>query len=254
MATADLTAWFLVFVRAGAVLLMFPAFAGRNVPVQVRVALAALLAFLITPVLPPAAAHYPTLTSLILALLKEAGAGLLLGFVCRLIFFVFEFAGAVITQEMGLNMAGTLNPLSEARADAPGLLLYYLAVLLFFATDLHHWMLAGFQTSYQWLPLGGAHLSETLQRHVLAVSSRMFVAGLQMAAPMMAVGFLVTLIFAVLGRAVPQMNVFAESFSVRTLAGLAAFGLSLNLLAQHVLNCLRRLPEDMMTLARILGG
>jgi hypothetical protein len=39
---------------------------------------------------------------------------------------------------------------------------------------------------------------------------------------------------------------------VRTLAGLAVFGLTCNLLAQHIVNQLNRIPEDFIRVARIL--
>jgi flagellar biosynthesis protein FliR len=70
----------------------------------------------------------------------------------------------------------------------------------------------------------------------------------------MAVSFLINVIFATLGRAVQQVNVFTESFAFRSLAGLAVFGLSLNLMAQHIANYLRRLPEDMLRVAQLLGA
>jgi flagellar biosynthesis protein FliR len=61
-------------------------------------------------------------------------------------------------------------------------------------------------------------------------------------------------VFSLLGRAVPQMNVFAESFPVRSIAGLAVFGLTCNLLAQHIVNHLKRIPEDFVRVANILAG
>jgi flagellar biosynthetic protein FliR len=70
----------------------------------------------------------------------------------------------------------------------------------------------------------------------------------------MAVSFVVSLVFSVLGRAVPQMNVFHESFTIRTLAGLGVFGMTLQLVADHIGNYLRRLPEDMLSLAQMLGA
>ena len=66
---------------------------------------------------------------------------------------------------------------------------------------------------------------------IVARSSQMFVIALQLAAPVMAVSFIVSLVFSVLGRAVPQMNVFHESFTIRTLAGLSVFGVTLQLMA-----------------------
>ncbi len=56
----------------------------------------------------------------------------------------------------------------------------------------------------------------------------------------MAVSFIISLVFAVLGRAVPQMNVFTESFAVRPLVGLSVFGLTLELMSEHIINYLRQ--------------
>ena len=71
---------------------------------------------------------------------------------------------------------------------------------------------------------------------------------------MLAASFLVTLLFSLLGRAVPQMNEFSESFPVRTIAGLAVFGLTCSLLAQHIANQLNRIPEDFLRVAHILAS
>ena len=74
------------------------------------------------------------------------------------------------------------------------------------------------------------------------------------AAPLIAVSFIITLVFSMLGRAVPQMNVFTESFAFRSLAGLAVFGLTLHLMAQHIMNYLQRLPEDVLRVAQLIGA
>jgi flagellar biosynthesis protein FliR len=58
----------------------------------------------------------------------------------------------------------------------------------------------------------------------------------------------------VLSRAVSQMNVFSESFSFRIAGGLIVFGFTLQLTTQHVLNYLRRLPEDLLRLGQALGA
>jgi len=70
----------------------------------------------------------------------------------------------------------------------------------------------------------------------------------------MAVSFCITVFFAVMSRAVPQMNVFAESFGVRIAGGLIVLGLTLQLAAQYIANYLERLPEDLIGFAQLLGG
>lgn len=246
--------WLLVFARVSALLAVFPVLTARNVPTQLRLALAVLTAFLIAPGLPPMTLATLSLPQFVLLMVKEVGVGVLFGFVARMTFYMLDVAGAIITQEMGLGMASTLNPFSESRSEAPGTILYYLAAVLFLALDLHHWLLVALQQSYRTLPVGGAGMSEVLFTNVLGQTSRMFLVALLMSAPLIAVSFVFSLVFAVLGRAVPQMNIFTESFAIRTLAGLMVFGLSLNLMAQHISNWLRRMPQDVLNLAALLGG
>jgi flagellar biosynthetic protein FliR len=76
---------------------------------------------------------------------------------------------------------------------------------------------------------------------------------LQISAPVLAVSFVVTVVFGVLSRAVPQMNVFVLSFSFRIVGGLMVFGFTLQLTAQHVINYLNRLPDDLFNLGQIMG-
>jgi flagellar biosynthetic protein FliR len=184
----------------------------------------------------------------------EVAVGLVLGFVARLLFFATDLAGSIAAAEMGLNMASAFNPMTEKQVEAPGLMLYYLAGVLFLSLDLHHWLLVGFQRTYYLLPIGGIHLRESFLKDMLGFTGNIFTLALQMAAPLVAISFLVSLVFAVLSRAVPQMNVFSESFAFRALVGLAIFGLTLHLMAEHIMNFLRRLPEDFLRVAQALGG
>ena len=251
---ALLTTWFLVFTRVGAMLTVLPMFSTQMIPVQIRIALGALVALLVTPMLPVVAADGLSIWGLVKLLFMEASIGLLLGFVCRFVFYALEIAGGFIATEMGLTLPSEFNQLISANTMAPGLLLYWMAMMTMLSLDLHHWMIAGFQKSYVLVPIGGAHLREALLVDVVARSGKVFMLALQIAAPVMAVSFLITLVFAVLGRAVPQMNVFSESFPVRTLLGLVSFGLTCTFMAQHIANYLRRLPEDMLNVARLAGG
>ena len=216
-------------------------------------ALAGLMAFLIGPGL-PAFAHQPeSFPGWVRLFAVEAMAGLVIGFVTRMVFYVCDFAGQLITNEMGLNMASAFNPMAGNSSQAPGLILFYFSATVLMSLDLHHWVLAGFQNTYAVLPIGAAHLGEALFNNIVGHTGKVFVVGVQMAAPLMAVSFIIMLTFSILGRAVPQMSAFMESFAVRALGGLIMFALSLDILAQHLLNYLRRLPEDMMRVAQFLG-
>jgi flagellar biosynthetic protein FliR len=249
----DLYSLLLVFLRVGAFLHVLPFFSAVNFPVQMRVALAALVALLLAPLLAPLPPGHLDFISLFCVILRELSIGLLLGFISRMVFYAVDLAGNIIATQMGLNMATIFDPTSAQSEQVPSSILFFLAAVVMLTLDLHHWMLAGFERTYSVLPMGMAHLNSALFETVVAQTGNVFVVALQISAPIIAVSFVVTLVFAVLSRAVPQMNVFSESFGVRIVGGLIVFGFTLQLTAQHVLNYLNRLPDDLLAVARILG-
>lgn len=249
----DLLTWLLVFLRAMAFIVVFPVFSNTNIPVQVRVALGALVSFLVSPLVPTATLVLADFWGVIGLMMVEIGCGLLLGFVSRIIFYALEFAGNIISTEIGLNLPGGINPVTNSQSTQIATVLQYLGGVLFLSLNMHHGLLMAFRKSYQFLPIGGGRPGEALLLDVVGRTGHVFWFGIQMAAPVLAVAFIITLVFAVLGRAVPQMNVFAENFSVRLLAGMIVFGLTCQLMAQHVANYLGRLPEDVLRVAQLVG-
>ncbi|MFT4693033.1 MAG: flagellar biosynthetic protein FliR [Limisphaerales bacterium] len=246
--------WILGFLRASALMLVFPVFSSQQIPVRMRIALAGVTAFLIAPLIKFDVPALPSLLGLVGILSLEIMTGLLMGFICRMVFFTVQLAGSIIAFQMGLQMSSAIDPGTNSNTETPGLILYYLTALLFLALDMHHWVLAGFVESYTVLPVGAAGLGTALMDEGIAHTGRIFASAVQMSAPLLAVAFLITYVFALLGRTVPQMNVFSESFAARTLAGLIVFGLTVQLTAAHITNHLRRIPQDLSNIVHLLGS
>ena len=251
--TLDYYNWLFVFMRISAFLLVLPFFSTVNFPHVMRVALSAITALLVAPLLPPFALGKLSFYATLGLMFQEISIGLLLGFIARVIFFAVDLAGNIVGMEMGLNLGAMMNPASQQNTQAPGMILFFLASVVMLTLDLHHWILMGFERTYTVLPIGGAHLNSALFETIVGQTTRIFVVALQISAPMIAVSFVVTMVFAVLSRAVPQMNVFAESFGFRIAAGLIVFGFTLQLTALHVMNYLHRLPDDLLIIAQIMG-
>jgi flagellar biosynthetic protein FliR len=250
----DFYNWFLVFVRMGAFLLALPFFSAVNFPAMVRVALAALAALLLAPELPPFAASHLDLLALFGLLAREIAIGLLFGFFARMIFFAADIGGLIISNELGLSMGSIMDPASGQSQQVPGMILFLLATVTMLSLDLHHGLLLGFARSFEVLPIGGGHLSPSLFELMVNRTGQIFFVAVQIAAPVIAVSFCITVFFAVMSRAVPQMNVFAESFGIRIAGGLIVFGFTLNIAAQYIANYLHRLPEELMGLGQLLNG
>jgi len=249
----ELMLWTLVLVRSGGLIAALPVLSTNNVPRTIRLALGVFLAVLTAPLLSPQKFGEPDLWQLAQLVLVELGTGYLMGFVCRFTFFALDVAGALVSNDLGLSMATVLNPGTSAPAPITATLFYWMAVMLLFGLDLHHWILAAFVRTYAVVPIGAGHLSEALLQDILHRTGWVLSAGVQLSAPVMAVAFVITMVFSLLGRAVPAMNVFAESMPVRTSAGLFVFGMSLTFVGDHAANYLKRIPDDMVQVARLLG-
>lgn len=254
MNEALLSTWWMVFLRAGGLLTLFPVFSAPVVSARIRVALAVMTAFFLAPAVPEVSMVNWLLPDLVLITIQEILVGVLLGFVCRMVFFSLEIAGSIITTEIGLSLPPSFNPLTASQATIPGVLLNYLATVIWLCLDMHHWLLAGLHRTYALVPVGAAHLSEMLVEDMLGWMGWLFLAAMQIAAPVLALSFLLSLVFAVLGRAVPQMNIFTASFAIRILAGLMVFAAAIQVMGMHIVNHVRRLPEDLLRLAQVLGS
>lgn len=246
--------WLFVFLRISAFLLVLPFFSAVNFPVTMRVAVGAFTALLLAPLLPALPMNQLDFISLLGMMAREAGVGLLMGFISRIIFYAVDLAGSVISTEMGLNMSSIFDPMTGQNSQIAGTVLFYLAGVVMLTLNLHHWVLLGFERTYTVLPIGAAHLNGTLFETVIGQTSGIFMVALQIAAPVIAVSFVITLVFGILSRAVPQMNIFSEMLGFRIAGGLIVFGFTLQLAAQHVINYLHRLPDDLLAVAQMLGG
>ncbi|HYE32417.1 MAG TPA: flagellar biosynthetic protein FliR [Methylomirabilota bacterium] len=250
----ELTPWLIVFVRVSALFAVFPVISTTHVPIMLRTALAALASALTATALPPMSATHAPVSDLLLICLTEACIGLLLGFISRFVFHAAEMAGSIIANELALTSAFALNPGSGGMLPVPGVMLHWLGTALFFSLNLHAWLFLGIRKSYDVLAPGGAHLSTELAESVLALSGRIFVVALQMAAPILALSFVVSLVFAFLARMIPQMNVFSESFPFRIFAGMMVFGSTCSVMAQHLMNYLNRIPQDFQRILHLLAA
>jgi len=240
----------LIFSRAGGLLTLAPAFSGQSVPVVIRVALAFLLAtiFLTLTPLPQEVPNHFLL--FVLAIGHEIVVGLLMGMAVRLVFYALEMAGQIMATEIGLMMSSSLDPITRAESSPVSTALSYLGIVIFFVSGAHHLMLLAFLRSFELVPAAAGNFDPRVADVVVRESGRIFLLAVQMAAPLIAINFLVNLSLAILSRAAPMINAFLLSIPIQIFAGLTVLGMVIGLTAHYVLSALGGVPELMLRFIR----
>lgn len=240
--------WLLALMRSTGLLLLTPIFSGKNIPVVIRIGLAGLLAYSAGGFVPMQTALPADLATLLVAAIHEFVVGVFMGTAVRLTFYAIEMAGQIISTEMGLVMSSQIDPLSQNQSSPAGTALFYFGSLLFLISGAHHMVFSAFIRSFEVAPPGGYSGAQNVGDIFVHATGSIFLVALQIAGPLLAINFVITLAFAILGKAAPGINAFAESFAVRILAGLALLGLTLGLTAQVVLSQFAQAPELMLRL------
>lgn len=206
------TAFFfvLIFSRVGSILMLMPALGEMTIPARMRLAFALLFSLVLYPLVSPSLPPVPDdVLQILVVLLHEIAIGLILGAITRLLTLAASVAGAVIAFQAGLSGAQGADPINGgAQGALVGAFLAMLGTTLIFATDLHHVALMAIRDSYQvFSPREPLMFGDATQMAIQSAASA-FVIGVQMSAPFIVLGLVFYLGMGLLGRMMPQLQVF----------------------------------------------
>ncbi|MEU4559930.1 flagellar biosynthetic protein FliR [Actinoplanes sp. NPDC023936] len=249
VATAEFLAVMLGTVRTGAWMMLCPPFNSRLIPVQVK---ALLSVGLTLPMAPYLRATVPSLDTqdLIFSAALQFFIGATLGFITLMLFAALQAAGDLLDLFGGLTLASAYDPLSLSQSSIFGRFYNLVAVTLLFASDGHQLILRGFLQSFRTMPLDTGFDTETSIQVLVRGVAEMFLAGLQIAGPLIAVLFLADVALGLLNRVAPALNAFQLGFPVKIFLVVTLSGLAITMLPA-VLNVL---VEKSVTVVVRLGG
>jgi len=240
-----LFAWMMVFLRGLGVILLLPTLGSRPLPPVVRVAISALVATLLYGLVPRAPALPTGNGGLIVVALGEVMLGLTFGFIGKLVFAAVDMAGRMITQEIGLSAAPGMDAPAPATEPLAAFLSTFAGVM-FFLLGGHIGALSAFARSFDIAPAGAPAFSKVAIELLVTGTARVIELGFRIAAPFIAMNFLITLAFSVLGRAVPKMSVFVLSFSLRVMVGFTLLAGAGALIARYLAPEFQAMPYQML--------
>src|SRR5690606_28449820 len=194
-------------------------------PMHVRAGLTILLAVLMGLAAPVP----PTLpaTGLAVVVLREMAIGLAIAMAVRVVVGAAELAGHFIGYQIGLSLGALIDPQSGVRNNVLAVLYANIVVILCLATNAHHDVLRALADSYTALPIGFGGIDGAVAVSIAEMLGIVFVLGVRMAMPVVAVLVLVEVGLGLLARVAPSLNVIIAGAPVRSVAGLLVMAASL---------------------------
>jgi len=233
----------IVVTRLTAIFVVLPTFPGSAFGLRMRGLVAVWLAWLIqlaspleTPVLSVSWTIYHLTASICI--------GLMLGYAVRLSLDALHFGGEVLGINIGLGMSGIVDPATGSRENPISRLAVMAGGVVLLSLNVHLVILQLMRDSFNWQP----HVD--LWMYGPRGGSAMFEGGIRFALPVVGGATLIYLLFGVLARVAPQVQIFQIAYSVTILAGLVVLGVELGHLPGLVESFLQLHLEALSELTR----
>ena len=218
----------LIFSRLGALVMLIPGIGDQSVPPRIRLSFAFLMTLMLYPILAAKAPGLPpTVGALALAVIKELAIGLLIGGILRMFFASLATAGEIISLQTTLSFSQTAAPGQAQPSTSVATFLVLLGLVLVMTTDLHHMFLAAITHSFTLFPMGRAPPVDDAAALAVQTTGKSFALGLQLAAPVVVFSLIFNIATGLVGRAMPQFQVFFVATPLIVLLGMSLLALSL---------------------------
>ena len=216
---AELTLFLYILARMSGFVLFSPILGRRGIPGMVKGGIILVLAVFVAGVLGPTEVTVPVgVVDLSLNLLREMGAGFLLGMCMQFFFYIPQLAGEVIDTQMGMTMNQIYDAGSQANMSVTGVLFNILMMLLFFAANGHHTLLRIMLTSGDIVPYGAFAFPEAAFDAMLLLFVECTLLAVKLCMPVLTAEIVSQLGMGIL--MIPQINVFAINIEIKIIIGL----------------------------------
>jgi len=220
---ANIILFMAIITRISGLFSSAPLFSTYPIPMQAKIWLAALIAFILFPIVQNGTAFtvpnsVPMLTVI---LFKEFLIGYALGFCANIVFVGVELGVNMFAIQMGLSASQALNPASGGTSPIITQAYTYLASMVFIVLGAHQWLFAALYNSFKSMPIGYAFtFTPSMVNQIIVFTSQLFNISLSIALPIFGVLFITDVLLGFTSKMMPQMNIFMVSMPLKIYLGL----------------------------------
>ncbi len=229
LAFTEFITFIFVLIRVSAIIVFAPVFGSQAIPAQIKIALSLIFSLAIYPI----AKQYISITNysiwfLALIIIKEVLFGAALAFTVHLIWAGVEFGAQLLGFMMGFSIANVLSPQENVQISILSEFMSIFAILIFLAINGHYIFIKAIAASFQSMPIGGFIVNKNVISIINQLVSVMFALSFKVLAPAIVALIITNVVFGIIARTMPQVNIIIVAFPLSIGLGLFTLGMSLN--------------------------
>ncbi len=228
----ELEYFLLIMTRVTCFVFIAPFFSMQNTPARVRIGLSFFISILLYYMTQPHVyPQFETVLDMATVILREACAGLIIGFGANICTSIVLFAGRVVDMEMGFAMANQMDPTTREQATLTGVYYQNMVMLLMLITGMYQYFISALAETFVLIPVGQVQLNfDHLLSSFVQFLGDYMILGMRLCLPVFCTIMLLNSILGILAKVAPQMNMFAVGIQLKVLTGLTVLFLTVGLL------------------------
>ena len=243
-----------IMIRVAPLLFFMPVIGSPSVPSQLKVLLSLMTGLVLVPVVQVTPADLPeSVAGLFLLVVTEVCFAALLAVLARLVFASFQIAGQMVGIQMGMGMAGVMDPQFGVQVSLVGQFWNLIAILIFLAINGHHLFINTLIESFVWVKPGSLHLTQATYNGMMRGAAQMFVMAVKIMAPASAAVFFSHVAMGIIAKTVPQIPILIVGMPINIGVGLIFVGLSLGYFLPLMMSYFDQLGRDLPRMAAGMG-
>ena len=206
----------LVMVRLSSLLVFAPVFSSVAIAPRIKVGFVFAVTILLAPLVGSARGAVSEIT--MAGVLGELTVGLVFGLSLMILSEMVLFAGSLLSMEFSFSLVNLMDPNSKVDTPVLAELLGWVNTLVLLAAGLHRTLLAAVMRSFNAVPVGTFVLNAKTGAAMSQMAGGIFLAGVQLASPVIAAALVVEITIGLIGRLAPQLHSTVLSVPFKTIA------------------------------------
>lgn len=209
----------LIMIRIASFIWISPGFSFRSMPQLGKFVIAAGISLAVYGIL-PLPAELLTTGMFILLGIKEVLLGIAIGYISQLFFSGVEMAGTFVDFQVGFSMSMSFDPMMGIQSAFYGRVYYWILMVSYFATNMHHHLIRVLIHSYEKIPIEQLEFNHFGIEGIVELFGYVFEIGVNLALPLVTVALLSEIVLALLSRTIPQINVLILGMPLKILVSI----------------------------------